>query len=101
MIHWLAKNTVKLVLLFLGAFPPPVNRWIAYALAVFLYSIYRLTPYRNFIYNNLKTAFGCEKTRRELHRIAFKNVCHLSLSLMEILRFPYLNDEKLCRLVRV
>lgn len=100
MLHKLMKSFVKLLLFLLGALPAPLNRLLAYLLAWSLYGVYRLTPYRNFIYHNLEQVFT-DQPAAELHRLALKNIEHLALNLMEFIRFPYLSAEKLKRLIRV
>jgi KDO2-lipid IV(A) lauroyltransferase len=69
------------------------------AFADALYGLYRLTPYRDFIFGNIRKAYPHELTDREVHRLAHAHLRNLLKSIVELLRFPVLSRDGLERLV--
>jgi KDO2-lipid IV(A) lauroyltransferase len=78
---------------------------IGLALGVFLshiaYFIYKLTPYRDFITNNIITAYKGGYTRREAERLAKRHVTLLAKSIVEFLRLPQLNIKNIEKKVKI
>lgn len=58
------------------------------AFATCVYGAYRLTPHRDFIFRNLKSAFRDELPDRALHAIARRHLQHLTRSIVEVMRLP-------------
>ncbi|MNX21053.1 Lipid A biosynthesis lauroyl acyltransferase [compost metagenome] len=69
------------------------------AFADALYRVYRLTPYRGFVFGNIRKAFPSELTDREVHRLAHGHLRNLLKSIVEVLRFGVLERDGLDRLV--
>ncbi|MFW7381128.1 MAG: lysophospholipid acyltransferase family protein [Oligoflexus sp.] len=67
--------------------PPRILEKLAFGFAVFCFDILRLR--RKVILNNLKIAFGEEKTESERRRIGRLSVYHFLLTILEFLRSPY------------
>ena len=64
-----------------------------------LYRLYRLTPYRDFIFGNIRKAFPTELTDREAHRLAQSHLRNVLKSIVELLRVGVLERDGLDRLV--
>jgi KDO2-lipid IV(A) lauroyltransferase len=69
------------------------------AFADALYGLYRLTPYRDFIFGNIRKAYPHELTDREVHRLAHTHLRNLLKAIVELMRFPVLSRDGLDRLV--
>ena len=69
------------------------------AFADALYGVYRLTPYRDFVYGNIRKAFAEAMTEREAHRLAKSHLRNLLKAIVEVLRFGVLERDGLDRLV--
>lgn len=60
-----------------------------------------LSEYRNIAIENLKAAFGGEKTKDEIRRIARRAFENLSKNAVELINFPKINKANLDRIIRV
>jgi KDO2-lipid IV(A) lauroyltransferase len=60
-----------------------------------------LPKYRNIAITNLQTAFGREKSRREIRRIARGVFVNLARSACEVINFPKINERNIDRFVRI
>ncbi len=81
------------------ALPRPLALRGGVAFADALYGLYRLTPYRDFIFGNIRRAYPTELTDREVHRLAHAHLRNLLKSIVELMRFPVLSRDGLDRLV--
>ena len=62
---------------------------------------YILPGYRKITFGNLELAFGAEKTKDELKRIARRVFENLGKSAFELVRFPKINETNIGRLVKL
>ncbi|HEY9724592.1 MAG TPA: lysophospholipid acyltransferase family protein [Oscillatoriaceae cyanobacterium] len=81
------------------ALPRRTALGIGAGFAALVYRIYRLTPYRDFLYGNLRAAFP-EAPAPELHAIALCHLQMLTRAIAEVLRLPLLTRDNLSELVR-
>lgn len=79
--------------------PRPVALRAGVAFADALYAVYRLTPYRDFIFGNIRKAYPGELTDREAHGLAHRHLRNLLKAIVEVLRFGKLDRDGLDRLV--
>lgn len=75
------------------ALPRPVALACGAGFGRFIYGLYRLTPYRDFIANNLRVSYGRDLPEPELHAIAKKSITNLTKCIAEVLRLPILDRE--------
>lgn len=86
---------------FLQSIPEKFAFWLGVGFVNFLYFLLKLSKYRNFISNNIKTAFGEEFKKREVENIARGHLQNLAKSLIEFIRFPLLNAQNIEEKVEV
>jgi len=60
-----------------------------------------LPKYRNTAIANLQAAFGREKSRRQIRRIAREVFVNLAKSACEVINFPKINEKNIDRFVRI
>lgn len=96
---------LRTVIDFLSVLVRSLPERFAFALAVafinFLYFFFKLTRYRNFISDNIKTALGKDYKQREIEKIAHRHLENLAKSLIEFLRFPLLNAANIEEKVKI
>lgn len=63
-------------------------------------AFYMLPEYRRIAIENLKAAFGAEKTEAEIRTIARRVFENLAMIAVEMVRFPHINKENIDRYVR-
>lgn len=81
------------------ALPRPLALRAGVAFADTVYGLYRLTPYRDFIYGNIRAAYPEALTDREVHALARRHLRCLLKSMVEVLRFGVLSKDGLDELV--
>ncbi|MNT09101.1 Lipid A biosynthesis lauroyl acyltransferase [compost metagenome] len=81
------------------ALPRPLALRAGVRFADALYGVYRLTPFRDFIYGNIRRAYPQGMSDREVHRLAHAHLRNLLRSIVELLRFGVLSRDGLDRLV--
>lgn len=86
-------RTMKAIARFSQGLPRRAALGIASAFASSVYGLYRLTPYRGFIFGNLRRAYGSELSKREIHRIAHMSIVNLVKGIAEVMRLPILEKE--------
>jgi KDO2-lipid IV(A) lauroyltransferase len=86
---------------FLQSIPEKFAFWLGICFANFLYLLLKLSKYRNFISDNIKTAFGEKFKKREIENIARGHLQNLVKSLIEFIRFPLLNAQNIEEKVEV
>jgi KDO2-lipid IV(A) lauroyltransferase len=99
-IFFLAK-LVNFLSNLLQSIPEKFAFWLGICFANFLYFLLKLSKYRNFISNNIKTAFGEEFKKGEVENIARGHLQNLVKSLIEFIRFPLLNAQNIEEKVEV
>ncbi len=82
-----AKSIAKLIQIL----PEKFVFYLANYFADFVYLLIRVSKYKNFLANNIKTAFGDEYNDKEIKEIAQGHLRNLVKSLIELLRFPLMN----------
>jgi KDO2-lipid IV(A) lauroyltransferase len=81
------------------ALPRPLALRGGVAFADAIYGLYRLTPYRDFIYGNIRKAYPQELSDREVHGLARAHLRNVVKSIVELMRFDVLSRDGLDRLV--
>jgi lauroyl/myristoyl acyltransferase len=66
-----------------------------------LFWFYVVRYRRNLVFLNLERAYGHEKTKRDLYRIARENFIHYGLNLVEFLRLPSFTDQDFKRVINI
>ena len=74
------------------ALPRRLALGFAATFARIVWRIYRLTPYRDFVPNNIRTAWP-EMTARQAARLGSDSLVLLTRSIVEIMRYPLLDQE--------
>lgn len=70
---------------------------VAFADAV--YAVYRLTPYRDFIFGNIRKAYAGQLSVREAHRLAHAHLRNVLKAIVELMRFGVIARDGLDNLV--
>jgi len=83
----------------INLFPEGSALWIGRQLGRLAYFID--FEHRHVAIKNLERAFGGEKSGSEIRGIALRNFENLGMNLLEFLRFPRLNNEKLMEKVEI
>lgn len=96
LIYKLMKGVQALAI----ALPRPMALRAGVAFADAVYVLYRLTPYRDFVYGNIRKAFPSELSDRDAHGLAREHLRNLVKSIVELMRFPILARDGLDNLVR-
>lgn len=73
--------------------PRPLALALGAGFGGFIYGLYRLTPYRDFIANNIRVSYGSDLSEGEIHRIAKRSITSLTKCIAEVMRLPLLEEE--------
>lgn len=95
LIYGLMKRVRSLAM----ALPRPVALACGIGFADALYRVYRLTPYRDFVFGNIQKAYRGELSDREAHRLAHAHLRNLLRAIVELMRFGVLRRDGLEHLV--
>ena len=93
MLNRFIIQCLKILCWFLGHIPLIVSLWLGRGLGRL--GFYLDKKHREIVLNNLKTAFGQEKSPDEINLIAKKVFENLGMNLMEFFRLPWLKIEDL------
>ena len=63
--------------------------------------VYYSSKRRKVAYKNLRAAFAKEKTRSEMKAIALRSMQNLSMSAVELLRFPDMDEAYIRKNIRI
>lgn len=81
------------------ALPRSVALKLGVAFADAVYALYRLTPYRDFIFGNIRKAYAEQLSPREAHRLARIHLRNVLKAIVELMRFGVIARDGLENLV--
>lgn len=99
MMYSIQVWALKLILLVFQCIPEKMAMAIGKGMGLFWFHIVRYR--RNLAFQNLELAYGNEKNKRELYRIARENFIHYGLNLIEFLRLPSFTDSDFKRTINI